>query len=89
MMDFKSPVTSSHLGEGFTAVLDTVESSLGAPDPEELVKQDMEARRMKEPDSTPNGQSEPQKGGLTGTKRELPVYINGWDKNAVSPVLVM
>ena len=36
-------------GEGFNTVLETVESSLGAPDPEDLAKQQRAVHTAKEP----------------------------------------
>jgi len=49
---------TSQVGDGFNVVLEQVESSLGAPDPIELVRQDRDARRVKEPNDTPNGGSQ-------------------------------
>ena len=43
-----------YAGEGFNSVLDTVESSIGAPNPEELVELH-KAGRMKEPQEGSNG----------------------------------
>ena len=45
-------------------MLETVESTLGVPDPVELAKQDRMARDAKEPDETPNGRSECSNGKL-------------------------
>lgn len=50
------------VGEGLNTVLETVESTLGAPDPEELANQERVARGAKEPDETPNGRSECSQG---------------------------
>ena len=45
-------------------MLETVESTLGVPDPVELAKQDRMARDAKEPDETPNGRSECSNGKI-------------------------
>ena len=67
------------LGEGFSTVLETVESSLGAPDPSELATKQVEEEKVQQEDNTKT----PEQHKPPSKKRALEIFRKKdmWNKD--------
>ena len=63
-------------------MIDTVESSLGAPDPQDLAKQEKLGDVAKEPNETPDGHTQQQTGNqvLEALSKKIVFCPAGWGK---------